>query len=54
MVGNYENFAVCCLGKNMTLGTGLCTLIGTKLRTNPYLKVQIMKFKVQKLVKNYL
>ena len=37
----------------MTLGTGLCTLIGTKLRTKPYPKVQIMKFKVQKLTMNY-
>lgn len=53
MVGNYENFAVCCLGKNMTLETGLCTLIGTKLRTKPYPKVQITKFKVQKVAKNY-
>ena len=37
----------------MTLETELCTLIGTKLRTKPYPKVQITKFKVQKLAKNY-
>ena len=28
-------------------------MIGTKLRTKPYPKVQITKFKVQKLAKNY-
>ena len=48
-----DSFAVCCLERNMTLGTGLCTLIGTKLRTKLYPKVQITKFKVQKLAKNY-
>ena len=53
MVRNYENFAVCCLEKSMASETGLCTLIGTKLRTKPNPKVQITKFKVQKLAKNY-
>ena len=38
----------------MTLEIGLCTLIGKKWRAKLSPKVQITKFKVQKLAKNYL